>query len=216
MVFLGDLVGYGADPCWCVDTVAAKVVLGAVCVRGNHDDGIAVPDPAMTRDAARALDWTRGQLDEAQRLFLRDLPYTAVEDDVLFVHANAWQPKDWGYVRTEVEAERSLRATSHRLTFCGHTHVPMLFHMSPQKPAVGFPPLPGKAAPLAASRKWLINPGSVGQPRDGMPSASYGLFTASPPAFALQRVPYDVETAARKVREAGLPESLSSRLLKGR
>ena len=82
--------------------------------------------------------------------------------------------------------------------------------------AGNFVPVIGKAAPLAASRKWLINPGSVGQPRDGMPSASYGLFTASPPAFALQRVPYDVETAARKVREAGLPESLSSRLLKGR
>lgn len=216
LVFLGDIVGYGADPGWCVDTVAAKVVLGALCVRGNHDQAIGTPDVDMSRDALAALDWTRRRLDEPQQGFLAGLPLMATRGEALFVHANGWNPQDWGYVRSPVEAERSLRTTTARLTFCGHTHVPMLYHLAPQKPPVAFEPQAGKTVPLAASRRWLTVLGSVGQPRDGHTAASYGLYDTSPPAFTLQRVPYDVETAARKVREAGLPESLASRLLQGR
>jgi diadenosine tetraphosphatase ApaH/serine/threonine PP2A family protein phosphatase len=216
LVFLGDIVGYGADPGWCVDTVAGKVALGAICVRGNHDQAIATPDPAMNRDALSALDWTRGRLDGAQRDFLAGLPYTATEGEALFVHANGWCPQDWGYVHSEADAERSLRTTTARLTFCGHTHVPMLYHLAPMKPPVAFEPQPGKPVPLGGPRRWLTVLGSVGQPRDGHPAASYGLYDTSPPAFTLQRVPYDVETAARKVREAGLPESLAARLIRGR
>lgn len=217
LVFLGDIVGYGADPGWCVDTVAAKVSQGAVCVRGNHDEAVANPDTGMNADALRAIDWTRTQLDEAQKRFLAGLPYRGdALPDVLFVHANGWAPEDWGYVLTEVDAERSLRATSQRLTFCGHTHVPALYAMAPQKPPMAFEPQAGKSVPLVASRRWLAVVGSVGQPRDGHPAASYGWFEPSSATFTLLRVPYDVETAARKVREAGLPESLSARLLRGR
>jgi diadenosine tetraphosphatase ApaH/serine/threonine PP2A family protein phosphatase len=216
LVFLGDIVGYGADPAWCVDTVAGKVALGAACVRGNHDDAIGTPDPAMNPAAAKAIEWTRRQLDAPQRRFLAELPLTAVEGEALYVHANGWKPEDWGYVRTEVEAERSMRATSHRLTFCGHTHVPVLYHMASQKPAVSFLSQSGKGVPLFAPRRWLAVVGSVGQPRDGNPAACYGLFNTSPPGFTLQRVPYDAETAARKIRDAGLPESLADRLLRGR
>lgn len=216
MVFLGDIVGYGADPSWCVDTIAAKNALGAVCVRGNHDAAIATPDPGMNRAASLAIEWTKAQLDAPQRAFLRDLPLTAHEGEALFVHANAWAPEDWGYVRTEVEAERSLRSTAYRLTFCGHTHVPAVYHMAPLKPAQRFDPMAGKALPLTASRRWIAVLGAVGQPRDGNPAACYGLYQSSPAELTLRRVPYDVETAARKVREAGLPESLADRLLKGR
>jgi diadenosine tetraphosphatase ApaH/serine/threonine PP2A family protein phosphatase len=216
MVFLGDIVGYGADPAWCVDTIAAKTVLGAVCIKGNHDAAISEPDPGMNRAASLAIEWTKAKLDQPQRAFLRDLPLTAHEGEALFVHANAWAPQDWGYVRSEVEAERSLRSTRFRLTFCGHTHVPAVYHMAPLKPAQRFDPVAGKPVPLSASRRWIAVLGSVGQPRDGNPAASYGLFSASPPELTLRRVPYDVESAARKVREAGLPETLADRLLKGR
>lgn len=216
LVFLGDIVGYGADPRWCVDIVAAKVALGAICVRGNHDEAVGTPDADMNREAQTALNWTREQLDEPQRAFLAGLPLTASQGDALFVHANGWCPQDWGYVRGAVEAERSLRTTTARVTFCGHTHVPMLYHLAPQKPAIAFEPQAGKAVPLAASRRWLAVLGSVGQPRDGHPAASYGLYDPSPPAFTLQRVPYDADKAARKVREAGLPDSLATRLLRGR
>jgi diadenosine tetraphosphatase ApaH/serine/threonine PP2A family protein phosphatase len=216
MVFLGDIVGYGADPSWCVDTVAAKVALGAVCVQGNHDAALSEADPGMNRGALLAIDWTRTQLDQPQLEFLKTLPLTAAEGEALFVHANGWAPEDWGYVRSEVEAERSIRSTQQRLTFCGHTHVPMLYHMSPLKPAVGFETAAGKPVPLVASRRWLGVMGAVGQPRDGNPAACYGLFRSSPPEFMHRRVPYDVETAARKVRAAGLPDSLAARLLQGR
>jgi diadenosine tetraphosphatase ApaH/serine/threonine PP2A family protein phosphatase len=218
LVFLGDIVGYGADPGWCVDTVAAKVALGAACVRGNHDEAIGTPDAAMNLDALRAIDWTRRQLDDPQKRFLAGLPYRMdqADGDALFVHANGWAPQNWGYVNNEIDAERSLRATTQRLTFCGHTHVPALYAMAPLRPPMAFEPQAGKDIPLVASRRWLAVVGSVGQPRDGHPAASYGWFETSPAAFTLLRVPYDVETAARKVREAGLPESLAARLLRGR
>lgn len=216
LVFLGDIVGYGADPGWCVDTVAGQVAVGAICVKGNHDDAIATRDSAMNTAALKAIDWTRGQLDEPQKRFLAGLPLTAVEGEALFLHANGWKPEDWGYIRSEVEAERSMRATAQRLTFCGHTHVPVLYHMAAQKPAVSFMSQAGKGLPLLAPRRWLAVLGAVGQPRDGNPAACYGLYTPSPPGFTLRRVPYDVEAAARKVREAGLPDSLADRLPRGR
>ena len=170
----------------------------------------------MNRAASLAIAWTMTQLDQPQRAFLRDLPLTAVEGEALFVHANAWAPEDWGYVRSEVEAERSLRSTKHRLTFCGHTHVPAVYHMAPLKPACGSIRWPAGPCRSSASRRWIAVIGAVGQPRDGNPAACYGLYQSSPPELTLRRVPYDVETAARKVREAGLPESLADRLLKGR
>src|SRR5690349_11708649 len=89
-VLLGDVVGYGADPVWCTDTAAALVDRGAIAVRGNHDQAVGQPDPAMSTDAHAAILWTRGVLDSSRVRFLSGLPLTAVEEDVLFVHANAW------------------------------------------------------------------------------------------------------------------------------
>ncbi len=215
-VFLGDLVGYGADPAFAVDTVMREVERGALAVKGNHDAAIGEPSEAMNPTATQAIEWTRRQLDPAQKAFLAGLPLTAVEGDVLYVHANAWTPGDWGYVRSEIEAERSLRATRAQITFCGHTHVPALYHMSPMRPPVAFLPPANKAVPLSRSRRWLAVLGAVGQPRDGNPAACYAMFNSSPPELAVIRVPYDAEAAAAKIRAAGLPESLAARLVLGR
>jgi diadenosine tetraphosphatase ApaH/serine/threonine PP2A family protein phosphatase len=185
-------------------------------VKGNHDAAISELAETMNPAATQAIEWTRRQLDPAQTAFLAGLPLTAVEGDVLYVHANAWTPGDWGYVRSEIEAERSLRATRAQITFCGHTHVPALYHMSAMRPPVAFSPPAGKAVPLSASRRWLAVLGAVGQPRDGNPAACYAMFNPSPPELAVIRVPYDAEAAAAKIRAAGLPESLAARLVMGR
>lgn len=216
LVFLGDMVGYGADPGFCVDTVAAEVAAGALAVRGNHDEAVGDLQASMNPDATRAIQWTRGQLDDRQKAFLAALPLTVVEDDVLWTHANGWAPGDWGYVRSEIDAERSLRATPYRLTLCGHTHSPMLYHMAPMRPPVAFLPPRDKPVPLSRTRRWLAVLGAVGQPRDGDPAACYGLLSDSPPELTMARVPYDADAAAARVRAAGLPESLAARLLNGR
>ena len=178
-------------------------------VKGNHDAAIGEPSEAMNPTATQAIEWTRRQLDPAQKAFLAGLPLTAAEGDVLYVHANAWTPGDWGYVRSEIEAERSLRATRAQITFCGHTHVPALYHMSPMRPPVAFLPPANKAVPLSRSRRWLAVLGAVGQPRDGNPAACYALFDSSPPELASSASPMTPRRQPRRSGRPGLPESLA-------
>jgi diadenosine tetraphosphatase ApaH/serine/threonine PP2A family protein phosphatase len=213
LVFLGDLVGYGADPGPVVDIVMGAVAGGAVAVLGNHDLGVArEPGGAMHPDARRAIAWTRGQLSAAQLRFLDRLPLTAEQDGRLYVHANAWAPDAWEYIMGVFDAGRSMRATPCRLTFCGHTHEPALYHMTAEGQVSGFTPVPGTGIPLGRLRRWLAIPGSAGQPRDGNPAACYALFDDDAGVMTWFRVAYDFMTAARKIREAGLPESFAARL----
>ncbi len=216
LVFLGDLVGYGADPDWVCDQVMEACAAGALALRGNHDSAIAETAPDMNADAMRAIVWTRTRLDAGQTAFLAGLPLEIDDGDTLFVHANAWAPESWGYVRSPMDAERSLRSTTHRLTLCGHTHVPALYHMAPLRPPGRHEPTANAMIPLATTRRWLAVLGAVGQPRDGNPAACYGLLRNAPAELTYVRVPYDVDTAARKILAAGLPEGLATRLAKGR
>jgi len=214
-VFLGDLVGYGADPGWVVDRIRSLVARGGVAVLGNHDLAVMEePRPQMSPEACRAIKWTRSQLSEPQMVFLANLPLRVEEEERLYVHANAWAPADWEYITAVFDAGRSIRATCCRLTFCGHTHEPSLYHMTRGRVS-RFRPVSGTEIPLGRSRRWLVIPGSVGQPRDGNPAACYALFDDSRNSVTFFRVPYDSEAAARKIQQAGLPQLLGSRLAIG-
>jgi diadenosine tetraphosphatase ApaH/serine/threonine PP2A family protein phosphatase len=213
-VFLGDYVGYGADPGWAIDTVKAYVERGAVAVLGNHDAAIGVPR-RMNTSAEIALEWTRTRLDCSQREFLARLPLCIEEDECLYVHANAWAPHRWGYILGPTEARRSLQATARRLSFCGHVHVPQLYHIALYAEIEAVAPVAGKVIPLSLQHRWLAVLGSVGQPRDGVPEAAYALFDTERSELLFLRVPYDVAVAAGKVRAAGLPLILSQRLESG-
>lgn len=216
LFILGDIVGYGADPAWCVDRVAELAQRGAVVLMGNHDEAIAESEADMNATARAAIRWTREVLSREQAAFLQGLPYEAVEGDCLFVHANAYAPRAWDYVTGPVQAGRSLAATDRRVTFAGHVHVPALYHAGAGGVVATFNPVPGEDIPLLPQRRWLAVVGAVGQPRDGVPAAGYALFDPRQSVLRFVRVPYDVETAARKVREAGLPEALAQRLERGR
>lgn len=216
-VMLGDLVGYGADPVYVVDRVRGLAAHGGVVIKGNHDaaaaSGVA---NGMNDYAATAITWTYDELDDDARDFLRNLPMMVEEDDRLYVHSEAAAPSEWRYVTEAGGAERSLLATEKRLTFCGHIHVPQLYHMAPGKPAVGFKPQNNSPLPLVASRRWLMVQGAVGQPRDHNPAAAYGLLDVKRNEMTYMRVPYDIESAARKIHQAGLPQILAARLYIGR
>ena len=214
-VFLGDYVGYGADPGFVVDTVQDYVARGAIAVRGNHDDAIETGTSRMNDSAALAIAWTRDQLNEDQRAFLHALPLTASEADRLYVHANVDAPAGWGYVTDLYSASRSLIAMRAQLAFCGHIHVPALYHMSATGKIASFDPVGGVEIPLSRHRRWLAVLGAVGQPRDGNPAACYAILDADDQALTYVRVPYDVEIAARKIRAAGLPRRLADRLFDG-
>lgn len=214
-VFLGDYVGYGADPGPALAVVREHAAGGAVALKGNHDEAASGVDLPMNGLARAAIAWTRERLDAGEKAFLAGLPYKAQEDDLLLVHANGWAPKDWGYVTGPVEAERSLGRTAARVTLCGHLHVPALYHMAPGRPAAPFVPVPGEPVPLMSTRRWLAVIPAVGQPRDGDPRAGYALLDTGARSLAFYRVAYDVEAAAAKIVAAGLPPRLAARLAEG-
>lgn len=215
VVFLGDLVGYGPDPGWCVDKVAQMVAQGAVAVRGNHDRAVGVADGALNANARRVIDWTVNRLSAPQKLFLEELPLTATEGDVLFVHASANDPQDWIYVTSDSKAMPSFRVCDARVILVGHVHRPQLYSCDLGGRVMGHPVVQGQVVPLIRSRRWLAVVGSVGQPRDGAALAGYALLDTASNELTFRRVPYDAATTARKVRAAGLPEPLASRLIKG-
>ena len=222
IVLLGDIVGYGADPAWTVDMARSLVEDGALAVFGNHDQAALrapredVGDRARRHsDAQVAIEWTRDRLDHAQRGFLGSLPAFIEDDDRLYVHANAWEPLDWGYIGNALAAAQSIAATQQRVTFCGHVHEPALYHSQPDGSARHFAPRPGVPVPLIASRRWVALPGSVGQPRDGNPAACCALYDTDTDTFTALRVAYDHLAAARRIIDAGLPQELARRLIAG-
>ncbi|HEU6440768.1 MAG TPA: metallophosphoesterase family protein [Microvirga sp.] len=216
IILLGDYVGYGADPAWVVDTVRMLVSDGAVALLGNHDAAIDGSDEDMNSLARESLHWTRGQLGMEQRAFLADLPLLHEEGSVLYVHANGYAPRSWNYITDTLEAARHFGRVDAHITFCGHVHVPMLYHMSTTAKVGSFSPVGDNEIPLLATRSWLAVIGAVGQPRDGVPAANYAVFDTVRQSLRYFRVPYDTAAAARKVREAGLPERLAQRLEEGR
>lgn len=213
-VFLGDFVGYGADPGFVIDTIMPLVERGAVALLGNHDSAAIGNPESMNDAAARAIAWTRSQLDAHHLNFLRSLPYTAEDGDVLYVHASADVPREWDYVLDADAAVRSLQATQARVTFCGHVHVPLAFHLLKAQGLVPYEPPMNTALALTEGR-WILVIGAVGQPRDGNPDACYALYDDTAGTLTYVRVPYDVDTAANKIKAAGLPPRLAARLAFG-
>ena len=215
-VFLGDFVGYGADPQWVLDTLITYVERGAVALLGNHDAAaVGTLSGRLNTGAQQCIDWTRERLSRTHHEFLSKLPLTAEDGPCLYVHANGWDPGEFEYVFGAFEAGRSMRVARSRITFCGHMHEPMLYHMGLTQRVEQFSPIPGSPIPLSAARRWLVLPGSVGQPRDGNPAACYATFDELTNLLTYWRVPYDHEQAARKVIEAGLPPHLARRLITG-
>lgn len=213
---LGDLVGYGADPCACLEVIAELARNGAWVVRGNHDEaalgGLCENMAFAARDA---IYWTREQLTPHQRDFLRALPLVAQNGNAFYVHASAKTPERWRYVAGVVEAARCMAASGLPLTFVGHVHHQSLYYTAGSGKAQAFTPVPGAPIPLTPRRRWLAIAGSAGQPRDGNPAAAYVLHDQQHDTLTFFRVPYDYSSAARKIRAAGLPERLAQRLETG-
>jgi diadenosine tetraphosphatase ApaH/serine/threonine PP2A family protein phosphatase len=214
--FLGDLVGYGADPVRVLELIEDYAADGAVVVLGNHDAAVIghYADP-LNASAQAAITWTQAQLNSGHRAFLGALPLTARHDNVLFVHASAAAPDQWIYVTSPVEAERSIRAAAADHVFCGHVHEQKLYYIGVGGHPLAFQPVSGTPIPTGKHRQWLTIVGSAGQPRDGNHAACYALADLERARLTFFRVPYDFRSAAQKIRAAGLPERLAWRLERG-
>jgi diadenosine tetraphosphatase ApaH/serine/threonine PP2A family protein phosphatase len=213
--FLGDLVGYGADPTAVVELVTRYAGDGAIVIKGNHDEAVEKDATYMNDSARDAIDWTRKVLDADAQAFLAGLPLIVREGKLCFVHGSAVDPARWDYVDSPSAAARSVAATGTAYTFSGHVHDQVLYFGSRGGRMTEFHPRPASPVPASSRRNWLAIVGSVGQPRDKNPAAAYTLFDCERETFVFHRVPYDHYAAARKVRAAGLSESLAWRLEHG-
>jgi diadenosine tetraphosphatase ApaH/serine/threonine PP2A family protein phosphatase len=216
MAILGDLVGYGPDPEWCVSRVMALVENGAACVRGNHDSAVADPSESLNTQARAVIDWTRPRLDARQKAFLAALPLTVTVGDALLVHSSANDPSGWIYVTGAGRARPSFRVCDARLIFCGHVHRPALMTCDARGDVRDHNVPMASPIPLLRSRRWLAVIGAVGQPRDGTPAAGYAVLDTETNELTFRRVSYDVASTMQKMRAAGLPEPLTLRLMAGK
>jgi len=208
---LGDIVGYGADPIACINRVRD---LGGGLVAGNHDLAvIGMLDFSRFNPFARqAILWCRDLLGPEHRSFLeRPNLVEQVNEDIAIFHATLHMPEQFGYLQTVGDARKSFSFLRTRCGFFGHSHVPVAFTDGGGWVRI----VPGTEFNPGQSDRFLINPGSVGQPRDGNPMAAYGILDDETGAIHIRRVGYDVKKTQHKIRKAGLPDIIAERLWLG-
>jgi predicted phosphodiesterase len=209
---LGDLVGYGAEPDACVDLAREQA---AVSLAGNHDLGVVgtIPLEQFSRGAALAAEWTRRTIRSDTLEYLASLEPSRVTERVALYHASPRDPV-WEYVLSPLQAELCLDVQAHRVSLIGHSHVALYFARFPGVAATGGTRADGEALDLGDG-EWLVNPGSVGQPRAGAPRAAWVELDLAEWTVTYHRVEYDIAGAAAAIRAARLPESLAERLQYG-
>lgn len=200
---LGDIVGYGSDPAACIDLVRSHC---DGVVMGNHDEAVALRRGLeyLPRDGRKAADHNRARLSADQRDYLAALPLILEADGCTFVHASPQDPERWYRIDSYLRAQEQFNHFATDVCFVGHTHIPAV--MSNKLGVLNVRP----------GHRYLINVGSVGQPRDNNPNLSVAFFDTETFTYELARVPYDVEAAAARILEAGLPGRLADRLHAGR
>jgi predicted phosphodiesterase len=207
---VGDVVGYGANPSECLKIVRD---MGMPCVKGNHDEYCSVDQQldGFNAHAAEAVNWTRKQLSDDDRQWLRDLKYFRLVTSFSMVHATLDVPQRWGYVFDKLAAAASFTYQNTSVCFFGHTHVPVAFIRDTQVRGGTYSKF--KVDP---SKKYFVNVGSVGQPRDNNPKAAYVVYDVDEGVIELRRLEYDIAAAQQKILDAGLPPRLAERLAYGR
>jgi diadenosine tetraphosphatase ApaH/serine/threonine PP2A family protein phosphatase len=212
-VCLGDIVGYYPNPRQCVDIVRARA---AVCVAGNHDyAAVERTDTSnFTYFAFSAMEWTKRNISDHDRAFLSAMPLTAEKGDMFFVHASPCEPEKFSYVfpDNEYSVVEAFGSLTHKLNFIGHTHVPSIMYQEGERVIL----LSETANRIELGRKYLINVGSVGQPRDFDNRACYAIYDTDKETVSLHRVAYNYKVTQKKVLENSLHAFLAERLEKGR
>jgi len=212
---LGDLVGYGADPVACVEEVAGRA---AALVAGNHEHGaLGLMSLEWFNPVARAAAlWTRESLDADHQRFLAALPLSAVVEEATLVHASPRHPEEWDYLISAEDGLSVFGDFDTRLCFVGHSHRPDAWSIGSGGPDhAGGLGGPRAGVRLEDGRRYVINAGSVGQPRDRDPRAAYAIWDRDERSVTVRRVAYDYRKAAEKILAAGLPRQLADRLAHG-
>jgi len=207
---VGDVVGYNANPKECLDIIRN---MNMPCVKGNHDEYCSSDEAldGFNPHAAEAVNWTRKQLMEEDRQWLRDMKYVRLVGSFSMVHATLDGPQRWGYVFDKLAAAASFTYQNTSVCFFGHTHVPVAFIRDSVVRGGTY-----SKFKVEAGRKYFVNVGSVGQSRDGVAKATYVIYDLTEQSIELRRLDYDIPKAQKKILEAGLPPRLAERLAYGK
>jgi diadenosine tetraphosphatase ApaH/serine/threonine PP2A family protein phosphatase len=210
IICAGDVVGYGAEPVECIKKISA---MGARNVLGNHDAGVLdkTDISRFNRRAAEAVLWTKEHLDRASLDFLRSLPYVLEEDLFSVAHGTLHEPKEFMYMMTGADAMHTFEVMKSKICFVGHSHIPSVFILRDGKLSQTF----AKKITIKENSSYIVNVGSIGQPRDGDSRACYCIYDPEENKIEFRRVKYDIDTAADRIIKAGLPEILAERLFIG-
>ena len=212
LVCLGDVVGYGPFPNECCEVVQQKA---DICLVGNHDYAAIgkMETDYFNQYARSALQWTAKTLTQENKQFLAGLPFDVRENDILFVHASPHEPQEWNYVLSLYDAEENFKEFTDKVCFIGHSHVAVVYSYEDGE----FPTIESaKTLRLFDGFRFIINVGSVGQPRDRDPRASFAVYNEESKKFELQRIEYDVSSTQNAMKERDLPQFLIDRLEMGR
>jgi diadenosine tetraphosphatase ApaH/serine/threonine PP2A family protein phosphatase len=206
---LGDIVGYGPDPNDCIRLV--RDLPNLVCVRGNHDAATLgeVDQQTFNHEASLAITWTKRHLNAEGLEYLLSLPEKLEQDDVTIVHGSPRNPV-WDYVMDYMTAVRMYQFFETEICLLGHTHVPAIWYEkeAPKAPVMEY-------QKVKITEKCILNPGSVGQPRDHDPRAAFALFDPQEKTWELRRVAYDLESVQDRIKKSGLPWRHAMRLAEG-
>jgi diadenosine tetraphosphatase ApaH/serine/threonine PP2A family protein phosphatase len=210
-LFLGDIVGYGADPCECITQLRK---LNPLIVAGNHDWGaVGMTDIDCLNETARAaVIWTKENIIEADRVFLSGLKLVEESESFCIVHGTLSHPEEFDYMVDGYKAAETFYLLRQKICFVGHSHRPGVFIDDGEKVVYKVPEKIG----IKEGSRYIVNDGSVGQPRDNDPRACFCIYDEEASSIEFQRVNYDVASAQKKIIEASLPESLACRLAVGR
>jgi len=209
LFFLGDAVGYGSDPNTCTELLRN---VSKAFIAGNHDRGAVGLSNITSFNpyAMIAIDWTRSVLTEENKAFLKTVPLTYEGENIFLVHSSPKDPERWRYLEGKESAVKNFPYFQQTFCFIGHSHIPFIAEQSNNGKTV----LHYKSAEIREDCRYIINTGSVGQPRDGNPDACYVILSND--LIEIKRVPYDILLAQKKMKDAGLPKYLITRLAKGR
>jgi len=208
ILFLGDAVGYGSDPNICTELLRS---VSKVFIAGNHDRGsVGISDiTSFNPYAMIAIDWTKNVLTEENMEFLKTVSLTYEGKNIFLVHSSPKDPERWRYLESKESAVINFPYFQQTFCFVGHSHIPFIAEQSYNGKTVMY----YKSAEVKEGCRYIINTGSVGQPRDGNPNACYVIFQNN--LIEIKRVPYDILLTQKKMSAAGLPNYLINRLAKG-
>ncbi|MEW6675303.1 MAG: metallophosphoesterase family protein [Nitrospirota bacterium] len=211
IIFLGDAVGYGPNPNECVELLKEKC---RILLAGNHDWGaLGLTDSTYFNEYARsAVEWTKNVLTEKNSRILKTFPVKKElkKEDIMLVHSTPKEPEEWHYLLTLWDAEINFQYFDNKFCFLGHSHQPFIIERLSSGELITY----REAACIEKGKRYIINVGSVGQPRDGDPRACYAIIDDE--KVEIVKVPYDIETVQKKMRKEGLPFLLIERLSRGR